>query len=121
MKQRFSMAITISTPLLLDSPGSPCSSPPLHFQVRTRPINFSLVEARPNVRKEDIVIVGAEIAGLATALSLHKLGVRSLVLDQAVSLQTSGTSLTLFKNGWSVLNAIGVADDLRTQFLDIQG
>ncbi|CAL0311643.1 unnamed protein product [Lupinus luteus] len=74
-----------------------------------------------NVRKEHVVIVGAGIAGLATALSLHRLGVGSLVLEQAESLRTSGTSLTLFKNGWRVLDAIGVANDLRTQFLEIQG
>ncbi|XP_043715552.1 monooxygenase 2-like isoform X2 [Telopea speciosissima] len=121
MKQNVSMAITISTALLLHSPVSPCSFPPLHFRARTRPICFSLVEVRPNVQKEDIVVVGAGIAGLATALSLHRLGVRSLVLEQAESLRTSGTSLTLFKNGWSVLDAIGVADELRTQFLEIQG
>jgi len=43
------------------------------------------------------------------------------VLEQAESLRTGGTSLTLFKNGWRVLDAIGVANDLRTQFLEIQG
>lgn len=29
--------------------------------------------------------------------------------------------LTLFKNGWRVLDAIGVEDDLRTKFSEIQG
>ncbi|KAK1565769.1 hypothetical protein Q3G72_034527 [Acer saccharum] len=72
-------------------------------------------------RKEDIVIVGAGIAELATAVSLHRLGVGSLVLEQADSLRTGGTSLTLFKNGWRVLDAIGVGSELRTQFLEIQG
>ncbi|RDY00350.1 Monooxygenase 3, partial [Mucuna pruriens] len=78
-------------------------------------------QSESDVRKEQVVIVGAGIAGLATALSLHRLGVRSLVLEQAESLRTGGTSLTLFKNGWRVLDAIGVASDLRTQFLEIQG
>jgi len=53
--------------------------------------------------------------------SCIRLGVQSLVLEQAESLRTGGTSLTLFKNGWRVLDAIGVANDLRTQFLEIQG
>lgn len=44
-----------------------------------------------------------------------------MVLEQAESLRTSGTSLTLFKNGWRVLDAIGVGNVLRTQFLEIQG
>ncbi|CAJ1928683.1 unnamed protein product [Sphenostylis stenocarpa] len=78
-------------------------------------------QSQSDVRQEQVVIVGAGIAGLATALSLHRLGVRSLVLEQAGSLRTGGTSLTLFKNGWRVLDAIGVANDLRTQFLEIQG
>jgi hypothetical protein len=43
------------------------------------------------------------------------------VLEQAESLRTGGTSLTLFKNGWRVLDAIGVGNDLRRQFLEIQG
>lgn len=50
-----------------------------------------------------------------------RLGLRSLVLEQAESLRTGGTSLTLFKNGWRVLDAIGVGSELRSQFLEIQG
>ncbi|KAK3434657.1 hypothetical protein EUGRSUZ_D02121 [Eucalyptus grandis] len=70
------------------------------------------VRAEAGVLKEDVVIVGAGIAGLATSVSLHRLGVKSLVLEQAESLRTVGTSLTLFKNGWRVLDAIGVGSDL---------
>ncbi|MQM00667.1 hypothetical protein Taro_033406 [Colocasia esculenta] len=83
----------------------------------------SVVASAPGggVRREEVVVVGAGIAGLATAVSLARLGVRSLVLEQGDSLRTGGTSLTLFKNGWRVLDAIGVGDDLRPQFLEIQG
>ncbi|CAK9184988.1 unnamed protein product [Ilex paraguariensis] len=90
-------------------------------RIRTRTISLSIANAQVDVRKEDIVIVGAGIAGLATAVSLQRLGVRSLVFEQADSLRTGGTSLTLFKNGWRVLDAIGVGSELRTQFLEIQG
>lgn len=65
--------------------------------------------------------MGAGIAGLATALSLHRLGVKSLVLEQADSLRTGGTSLTLFKNGWRVLDVLGVAEDLRKDYKEILG
>uniref|UniRef100_A0A3Q7HSM5 FAD-binding domain-containing protein n=1 Tax=Solanum lycopersicum TaxID=4081 RepID=A0A3Q7HSM5_SOLLC len=102
-----------------------------------------------DVRKENIVIVGAGIAGLASALSLQRylsayasnsvffifqkniftffvnfnvrFGIRSLVLEQAESLRTEGSSITLSKNGWKALDAIGVGDELRSQFLELQG
>ncbi|KAG8080513.1 hypothetical protein GUJ93_ZPchr0007g3246 [Zizania palustris] len=73
------------------------------------------------VQREDIVIVGAGVAGLATAVSLRRLGVGATVLEQGTSLRAGGTSLTLFKNGWRVLDAIGVADELRSEHLRIQG
>ncbi|KAJ4712660.1 Monooxygenase, FAD-binding protein [Melia azedarach] len=92
-----------------------------HARTRSKPICASTTKAEPQGRKEDIVIVGAGIAGLATAVSLHRLGIGSLVLEQDDSLRTGGTSLTLFKNGWRVLDAIGVGSDLRSQFLEIQG
>ncbi|KAI3964702.1 hypothetical protein MKW92_003540 [Papaver armeniacum] len=40
--------------------------------------------------------------------NLFLLGVTSLVLEQSESLRTGGTSLTLFKNGWRVLDDIGL-------------
>uniref|UniRef100_A0A7N0V252 FAD-binding domain-containing protein n=1 Tax=Kalanchoe fedtschenkoi TaxID=63787 RepID=A0A7N0V252_KALFE len=77
---------------------------------------------RPVCRSaEDVVVVGGGIAGLSTAVALQRLGVRSLVLEQADGIRTGGTSLTLFKNGWRVLDAIGVGSELRRQFLEIQG
>ncbi|XP_024986854.1 monooxygenase 2-like [Cynara cardunculus var. scolymus] len=88
---------------------------------RTKPKSLTIVSGGYDIRKEEIVIVGAGIAGLSTAVSLHRLGVRSVVLEQAESLRTGGTSLTLFKNGWKVLDAMGVGDELRSQYLEIQG
>ncbi|KAK4746526.1 hypothetical protein SAY87_012838 [Trapa incisa] len=79
------------------------------------------IRAGGEVLKEDIIVVGAGISGLATSLSLHRLGMKSLVLEQAESLRTGGTSLTLFKNGWQVLDEMGIGDDLRPHFLEIQG
>lgn len=52
---------------------------------------------------------------------MSRLGIRSLVLEQSESLRTGGTSLTLFKNGWRVLDVIGVGNELRKQFVEIQG
>uniref|UniRef100_A0A0R0HBU7 FAD-binding domain-containing protein n=1 Tax=Glycine max TaxID=3847 RepID=A0A0R0HBU7_SOYBN len=100
------------------------TSPPCHTETLFTRTSYKAIKPQSqtdDVREEQVVVVGAGIADLATALSLHRLGVLSLVLEQAESLRTGGTSLTLFKNGWMVLDAIGAANDLRTQFLEIQG
>uniref|UniRef100_A0A5B7BAF5 FAD-binding domain-containing protein n=1 Tax=Davidia involucrata TaxID=16924 RepID=A0A5B7BAF5_DAVIN len=70
---------------------------------------------------EDIVIVGAGIAGLATSLGLHRLGLRSLVLESSNSLRSAGFALTLWTNAWRALDALGVADSLRQHSLQIGG
>ncbi|KMZ62231.1 Monooxygenase, FAD-binding protein [Zostera marina] len=72
-------------------------------------------------REESIVIVGAGIGGLATAVSLKRLGIEAVVIEQGESLRTTGTSLGVFKNGWRVLDSIGVGDELRTQFAKLKG
>ncbi|KAF3949403.1 hypothetical protein CMV_024718 [Castanea mollissima] len=64
---------------------------------------------------EDIVIVGAGIAGLTTSLGLHKLGIRSLVLESSDELRTAGYALTLWTNAWKALDAVGIGDSLRLQ------
>ncbi|XP_062146979.1 monooxygenase 2-like isoform X1 [Alnus glutinosa] len=116
------MATISSNLLYLNTRRSPPFSQQFQSSTRTKPITVSIIKAQlaPSP-KEDIVIVGAGIAGLSTALALHRLGIGSIVLEQAVSLRTGGTSLTLFKNGWQVLDTIGVGNDLRKQFLEIQG
>ncbi|KAL3641020.1 hypothetical protein CASFOL_015988 [Castilleja foliolosa] len=70
---------------------------------------------------EDIVVVGAGLAGLTTALGLHRLGVRCLVLESADSLRSTGFALTLWPNGWRALDAVGIADKLRGKSIRILG
>ncbi|GAB4834998.1 hypothetical protein Ancab_033265 [Ancistrocladus abbreviatus] len=60
--------------------------------------------------REDIVIVGGGVAGLATAASLH---------SKRIPLRTGGASLGLMKNAWKALDAIAVGDQLRGQFFEI--
>ncbi|XP_065627068.1 monooxygenase 2 isoform X2 [Quercus suber] len=64
---------------------------------------------------EDIVIVGAGVAGLATSLGLHRLGIRSLVLESSENLRSAGYCLTTFTNAWKALDALGVGDSIRQQ------
>ncbi|CAJ2630880.1 unnamed protein product [Trifolium pratense] len=73
------------------------------------------------VIQEDIVIVGAGIAGLTTSLGLHRLGVKSLVLESWDSLRVSGFALTLWENAWKALDDVGVGDILRHQHLQLHG
>lgn len=91
---------------LLSAPASQGSRP--LFLFTGLPFSYSLLlPSRPRLSRE-ISILG-------------RLGVRSLVLEQGDSLRTGGTALTLFKNGWRVLDAIGVGDELRSRFLQIEG
>eukprot|EP00253_Pinus_taeda_P034961 PITA_34961 len=64
----------------------------------------------------NIVIVGGGVAGLATAISLHRIGLKSQVLELADSLRTTGAALTVWANGWRALDALGVADTLRANY-----
>ncbi|XP_059451373.1 monooxygenase 2-like isoform X2 [Corylus avellana] len=65
---------------------------------------------------EDIVIVGAGIAGLTTSLGLH-----SLVLESSDGLRITGFAFTTWTNAWKALDAVGVADSLRQQHQRLNG
>ncbi|XP_020210867.1 monooxygenase 3 isoform X1 [Cajanus cajan] len=70
---------------------------------------------------QDIVIVGAGIAGLTTSLALHRLGIPSLVLESSDSLRVSGFALSIWENAWKALDAVGVGDFLRHQHVQLNG
>ncbi|TYI88235.1 hypothetical protein E1A91_D04G193700v1 [Gossypium mustelinum] len=64
---------------------------------------------------EDVVIVGAGVAGLTTSLGLHRLGIRSLVLESSDKLRITGFAFTTWSNAWNALDAIGIGESLRCQ------
>ncbi|KAB1210326.1 FAD-dependent urate hydroxylase [Morella rubra] len=68
------------------------------------------------MEEADVVIVGAGVAGLATAVSLKRLGVRALVLEKAEGLRTTGSALGLSPNAWFALDALGIAHKLTTAY-----
>ncbi|KAL1565864.1 monooxygenase 2-like [Salvia divinorum] len=74
---------------------------------------FSFLRGGNRVTMDDIVIVGAGIAGLAISLGLHRLGVPSVVLESADRLRASGFALGIWANGWRALDSIGVGNKLR--------
>ncbi|KAK3431604.1 hypothetical protein EUGRSUZ_E03412 [Eucalyptus grandis] len=69
---------------------------------------------------EEVVIVGAGIAGLATAVALKKVGVRALVLERSKELRTTGAALGLFANAWVALDALGVSDKLAALYAPME-
>ncbi|KAI3992366.1 hypothetical protein MKX01_030087 [Papaver californicum] len=68
------------------------------------------------VIKEEVVIVGGGVAGLATALALKRVGVKSLVLERSSELRVTGAALTLFSNAWIALEALGVVHKLTSLY-----
>eukprot|EP01018_Ginkgo_biloba_P029761 Gb_17957 [translate_table: standard] len=69
---------------------------------------------------EGIVVAGGGIAGLATALALHRVGLKNLVLERADGLRATGTALTIWKSAWKALDALGIGDELRQHHLQLQ-
>jgi 2-polyprenyl-6-methoxyphenol hydroxylase-like FAD-dependent oxidoreductase len=63
---------------------------------------------------QDVVIVGAGIAGLATAVALKKVGIRALVLEKSQGLRATGATLSLYPNAWASLDALGVSHKLKS-------
>ncbi|KAM0940459.1 putative FAD-binding domain, FAD/NAD(P)-binding domain superfamily [Dioscorea sansibarensis] len=72
------------------------------------------------MEEHDVVIVGAGIAGLATALALKKIGIQSIVLERSHDLRTTGAALTLWPNAWRALDALGVAKELASIYQAFQ-
>ncbi|KAF3440936.1 hypothetical protein FNV43_RR19222 [Rhamnella rubrinervis] len=80
-------------------------------------MGISVVE----VEEIDIVIVGAGLCGLATALGLHKKGITSVVFEKSKTLRASGSAFGVSNNGWRALDHLGVAPRLRKDSLILQG
>ena len=66
------------------------------------------------MEEHDVVIVGAGIAGLATAIALKRVGVKALVLEKSEGLRATGAAIGLHSNAWLALEALGVAHKLTT-------
>ncbi|HEX8007557.1 MAG TPA: flavin-dependent oxidoreductase [Trebonia sp.] len=59
-----------------------------------------------------VVIAGAGIAGLTTALSLHQVGIEALVTDSAAELKPLGVGINLLPHAVRELTELGLGEEL---------
>ncbi|XP_019182171.1 PREDICTED: uncharacterized protein LOC109177311 isoform X2 [Ipomoea nil] len=71
--------------------------------------------------KHEIVIIGGGICGLATALALHRKGLKSIVLERSETLRAYGGGIGLLPNAWRALDQLGVGSRLRSMAVLLQG
>ncbi|XP_065875476.1 monooxygenase 1-like [Euphorbia lathyris] len=70
---------------------------------------------------DEIVIIGAGISGLATALALHRKGITSIkVIEKSQELTTSGAAIIITPNAWLLLHHLGVASLLQHTCFPLQ-
>lgn len=61
-----------------------------------------------------VAVVGAGIGGLVAAIGLQRHGADVHVLEARSSAPSSGSGLSVFGNGWTALDSVGVSDAVRT-------
>jgi len=69
--------------------------------------------AKPPACRFSIIVVGSGLAGLATAIALSERGHHVQVLEQRIKLSDTGGGLNLGPNAVRLLNAWGIAADVR--------
>ncbi|XP_022632600.1 monooxygenase 1 isoform X2 [Vigna radiata var. radiata] len=67
----------------------------------------------------EIVIVGAGICGLATALALHRKRIKSVVLERSETVRATGAAIIVQANGWRALDELGIGSTLRETAIQI--
>ncbi|AFA74973.1 putative monooxygenase [Gordonia polyisoprenivorans VH2] len=60
-----------------------------------------------------VIVVGAGIGGLAVAVGLRQAGVDVQILERAERVRAHGSGLSLFRNGFRALDAIGIGEQVR--------
>jgi 2-polyprenyl-6-methoxyphenol hydroxylase-like FAD-dependent oxidoreductase len=65
--------------------------------------------------QDGVLIIGAGIGGLATAIALRQAGIPAQVFEQRASAGELGAGLTLWTNAMHALDRLGLADAVRAR------
>ncbi|CAL8465230.1 g4765 [Coccomyxa elongata] len=79
----------------------------------TDPDIASKVSLRYGDTQNVVIVVGAGIAGLSAAASLHKVGIPVVVVEREGGPRQEGSAITFWPNAFRVLDALGVAAPIR--------
>jgi 2-polyprenyl-6-methoxyphenol hydroxylase-like FAD-dependent oxidoreductase len=69
----------------------------------------------PDTAAADVVVVGGNMAGLAAAIALRKVGLEPVVLERMPAQPRVNGGLHIWTNGAKALDWLGVEDELRAQ------
>ncbi|WP_027084545.1 flavin-dependent oxidoreductase [Cohnella panacarvi] len=64
------------------------------------------------INRKSVMIIGAGIGGLVTALQLHKLGMKVRVYESVEEIRALGVGINLLPHSVKVLTELGLADEL---------
>ena len=62
----------------------------------------------------DVIIIGGGIGGLATALSLHDIGLKPRIYEQAKKIRPLGVGINLLPHSVRELSEVGLLDYLHS-------
>lgn len=70
--------------------------------------NRSSAQQEVKLDRVRVVIIGAGIGGLATAVALRRIGIASLIIEQAAAIREVGAGLSIWSNAVHALRELGV-------------